>query len=177
MLDTDLLFGPIVTSFLILVSTVLLYWYSTHTFDYFKKRNIPYVKPLPLLGSILDVVRKPIHDIENQRRQKYGRIYGHFEGLRPVLSVADPTLLRDILVKDFHIFPQRRLISTGDEIFDKMLSAVNGEDWKRIRTIVTPTFTTGKIRRMINIFKECAATSIQNFKKDSENGDPVELKR
>ncbi|GFR31291.1 cytochrome P450 3A8, partial [Trichonephila clavata] len=141
------------------------------------KRNIPYVKPLPLLGSILDVVRKPIHDIENLRRQKYGRIYGHFEGLRPVLSVADPTLLRDILVKDFHIFPQRRLISTGDEIFDKMLSAVNGEDWKRIRTIVTPTFTTGKIRRMINIFKECAATSIQNFKKDSENGDPVELKR
>ncbi|GFY50042.1 cytochrome P450 3A11, partial [Trichonephila inaurata madagascariensis] len=82
--------------------------YSTHTFDFFKKRNIQYVKPLPLLGSVLDIVRKPLHEIEDLRRQKYGRIYGHFEGIRPVLSVADPTLLRDILVKDFHIFPQRR---------------------------------------------------------------------
>ncbi|GFV77942.1 cytochrome P450 3A11 [Trichonephila clavipes] len=110
MLDTEFMFEPLVAAFLILVSTVLLYWYSTHTFDFFKKRNIPYAKPLPLLGSILDVVRKPLHEIENLRRQKYGRIYGHFEGIRPVLSVADPILLRDILVKDFHIFPQRRIL-------------------------------------------------------------------
>ncbi|GFR06756.1 cytochrome P450 3A14, partial [Trichonephila clavata] len=70
-----------------------------------------------------------------------------------------------------------KAISTGDEIFDKIMITSTGEDWKRIRTIVTPTFTTGKIKRMINIFKECGEISMQNFKKASANGDSVELRR
>ncbi|GBN61088.1 Cytochrome P450 3A4 [Araneus ventricosus] len=91
--------------------------------------------------------------------------------------VGDPVLLRDIMVKDFHIFPNRRPLSSGDPIMDWNVSSVTGEDWKRIRTIITPTFSTGKIKRMMGIFKECSETVIQNFKKTTENGEPVELKR
>ncbi|GFV66357.1 cytochrome P450 3A31 [Trichonephila clavipes] len=118
--------------------------------------------------------------MENLKRigyRKLGKIYGHFEGNRPLLSVADTSLLREILVKDFHIFPERRSMSTGDKIITKMLSVVNGEDWKRIRTIVTPTFTTGKIRRMVGIFKECSGTLVENFKTITEKGEPVETKK
>ncbi|GFW40215.1 cytochrome P450 3A24 [Trichonephila clavipes] len=71
----------------------------------------------------------------------------YFEGNQPLLSIADPELVRQILVKDFYAFSERRTIVTGDPIVDKMMSLVTGEDWKRIRTIVTPTFTTGKIKR------------------------------
>ncbi|GFS35532.1 cytochrome P450 3A13, partial [Nephila pilipes] len=100
----------------------------------------------------------------------------HFEGTRPLLSVGEPSLLRQIFVKDFHMFADRRSLATGDKIVDNMLSVVNGEDWKRIRTIVTPTFTTGKIKRMVSIFKECADTLVQNFKNASKDGKSVELK-
>ncbi|GFS42227.1 cytochrome P450 3A24 [Nephila pilipes] len=58
-----------------------------------------------------------------------------------------------------------------------MMSSATGEDWKRIRTIVTPTFTTGKLKRMMGIFKECAETLVENFKTSAKDGEPVEVKQ
>ncbi|GFY47567.1 cytochrome P450 3A31 [Trichonephila inaurata madagascariensis] len=151
--------------------------YSIRNFDYWEKLNVPYVKPYPFVGCVIEGMRKPLHEVLVQRYRKLGKIYGHFEGNRPLLSVADTSLLREIFVKDFHIFPERRSMNTGDKIIAKMMSVVNGEDWKRIRTIVTPTFTTGKIRRMVGIFKECSGTLVENFKTITEKGDPVETKK
>ncbi|GFR33569.1 cytochrome P450 3A24 [Trichonephila clavata] len=127
--------------------------------------------------SQLDKQLQPLFQTELQRWKKYGRIFGHFEGNRPLLSVADPQLLRQIFVKDFHAFPERRSIATGDEIVDKMMSSTTGEDWKRIRTIVTPTFTTGKLKRMMSIFQECAETLVENFKNGTKDETPIEVKK
>ncbi|GIY32256.1 cytochrome P450 3A21 [Caerostris darwini] len=173
MLGLEIFYGPILVTFLVGIVSVLFYWYSTKNFDFWKKKNVPFVKPYPFVGSVVQNLRRPLHDTELQRYQELGKIYGHFEGTRPLLSVAEPALLRDILVKDFHIFPNRRSFVTGDPITDKMMSVVQGEDWKRIRTIVTPTFSTGKIKRMLSIFKDCARTLVQNF----QSGVPIEVKR
>ncbi|GFT91052.1 cytochrome P450 3A31 [Nephila pilipes] len=170
-------FEPLVAGALILISSVLLYWYSIRNFDFWEKRNVPFVKPYPFVGCVMENMTKPLHDIVLKRYQKYGKIYGHFEANRALLSVADTDLLREIFVKDFHMFSERRSMNTSDRIISKMMSVVNGEDWKRIRTIVTPTFTTGKIRRMVGIFKECSETLVENFKSISEKGDPVETKK
>ncbi|KAF8796822.1 Cytochrome P450 3A2 like protein [Argiope bruennichi] len=58
-----------------------------------------------------------------------------------------------------------------------MLSVIRGEDWKRVRSIVTPTFTTGKIKRMLGIFKECTGTLMDNLNALVKEGKPVDLKR
>ncbi|CAL1277731.1 unnamed protein product [Larinioides sclopetarius] len=177
MLGIELLYGPILITVLVGITSILLYWVSTRNFDFWKKRNIPFVKPLPFVGSVLQNLSKPLHDTELERYKELGRLYGHFEGTRPLLSVGDPALVRQILLKDFHIFPNRRLFVTGDEMLDKMLSNVQGEDWKRIRTIITPTFSTGKIKRMMSIMKDCALTAVENFRAASKNGKPLEAKR
>ncbi|GIY36641.1 cytochrome P450 3A6, partial [Caerostris darwini] len=57
-----------------------------------------------------------------------------------------------------------------------MLSIIRGEDWKRVRTIITPTFTTGKIKRMLSIFKDCANTLVNNMKANAEQGKPANAK-
>ncbi|GFU35055.1 cytochrome P450 3A25 [Nephila pilipes] len=108
MLGTELLVGPLVTPLLILVCSVLFFWYSTRNFDYWKKRNVPFVKPYPFVGSVVENMRKPLFLTELRRWKKYGRIFGHFEANRALLSVADPELLRQIFVKDFQAFPERR---------------------------------------------------------------------
>ncbi|GIY25221.1 cytochrome P450 3A8 [Caerostris darwini] len=178
MLEVELFFGPLGITLLVGVSTVLLlYWYATQNHDYWKKKKVPYVEPLPLFGSVLDTLKKPLFQIEIERYRKLGPVYGYYETSKPIISIGDPALLKDVMVKDFPFFTGRRRLKTDDPVIDKMLSIIRGEDWKRIRSIVTPTFTTGKLKRMLGIFKECSETLTKNFKAAAEEGKPVDVKR
>ena len=49
----------------VLGGVVLLYLYMTHTHSYWRKRGVPYVKPLPLFGNLKDVVlvRKTLGEV------------------------------------------------------------------------------------------------------------------
>ncbi|XP_054713938.1 cytochrome P450 3A2-like [Uloborus diversus] len=175
---TQLLLGPILAPFILGLTTIfLLYWLTTRRHNYWKERGVVYDEPLPFFGSLWRGFTKQAQDVEIERYKKHGRIYGHFEGSRPVISVADPALLRNIMVKDFASFSQRRRFLVGDKLFDSMVSILKGEDWKRVRTVITPTFTTGKIKRMVKIFKECAQTCVNNHKVYAEQGKPVDLKK
>ncbi|CDQ63801.1 unnamed protein product [Oncorhynchus mykiss] len=44
---------------------------------------------------------------------KYGRVCGYYLGRRPVVVVADPDMLRQIMVKDFSTFPNRMVSQQG----------------------------------------------------------------
>lgn len=177
---TNLNLGPVVTSlFLIFATIILLAWNSSRKQSYWKKLGVPYATSILFLGSISyeDIwKKKTFQDIELERYKKYGKIHGHYERNTPLLNVGDPEVIRQILVKDFHAFTGRREVYLGDKIMEKMLSVVRGEDWKKIRTIISPTFSTGKIKRVSGIFKECAQTLVQNFKKSADKGEPVDVK-
>ncbi|KAG8176921.1 hypothetical protein JTE90_018704 [Oedothorax gibbosus] len=168
------------TNTCVAVLTVILffYWYSMRNHDFWKNRGVPYIKISPFYWALTEIGKKHLHDIEQERYEKYGKMYGYLEFNRPLLSVADPDLIRDILVKDFQTFNSRRVFVTGNEIFDKMVSVMKGdEDWKRIRSIITPTFTTGKIKKMMSILKDCSNTVVRNFKELSGKGQYIDAKR
>ncbi|GFQ63901.1 cytochrome P450 3A5 [Trichonephila clavata] len=116
--------------------------------------------------------------IKNMTKKDGGliRLVGSFEGSIPRVTVAEPDLLRDILVKDFHIFPYRKEMKTGDPIGDKMVSMIIGEDWKRIRTIITPAFTSKRMRQMGTIMNECSRTLIEVCENHYKDGNPVDCK-
>ncbi|XP_054712373.1 cytochrome P450 3A8-like [Uloborus diversus] len=170
-------FGNVATSILAGIALILFYcWYSTRHYQYWKEINVPFVKPWPVFGSLFETYRQSLHVFEIERYKKYGEVYGHFEGSRPVLSVADPVLLRKILVKDFNMFPNRRTFVTGEPSVDLSVASLEGEDWKRVRSIITPTFTTGKLKRMISIFKEGSQVCVNNFMQYAKSGKPVDVK-
>jgi cytochrome P450 family 3 subfamily A len=58
-------------------------------------------------------------------------------GTRPVLIVADPQFVKDINIKDFHIFVNRTDLVFGDPLNDKSLFNLLGDDWKKLRSIVS----------------------------------------
>src|SRR6266487_2418712 len=65
---------------------------------------------------------------------------------------------------------------------ENMLSLMEGEDWKRIRSIVTPAFTSGRLRKMKGLIDECIAILMKNYDKELvKNGDgncgDVDVKR
>ncbi|CAL8117834.1 unnamed protein product [Orchesella dallaii] len=72
----------------------------------------------------------------------------------PIYFIMDLDLQRSIYVKDFDHFADRRQFTTekSDILMRTMLISLEGEKWRGIRAKLSPTFTTGKIRKMFNIF-------------------------
>ncbi|WAQ96340.1 CP3A4-like protein, partial [Mya arenaria] len=81
--------------------------------------------------------------------RQYGRVFGYYEGWTPVISVADPDILREILVKDFNNYRSRKPFPLAPR---KSLGLFleNGDQWKRSRASLTPAFSTGKLRQMFS---------------------------
>ncbi|XP_076330777.1 cytochrome P450 3A18-like [Tachypleus tridentatus] len=76
--------------------------------------------------------------------------------------VAEPELIKLITVKDFHVFSDRRVFEMGDPILDKMLTIQTGEEWRQTRSLISPTFGSGKMKKMAFLVKNTIHSLIQN---------------
>ncbi|XP_023230206.1 cytochrome P450 3A8-like [Centruroides sculpturatus] len=162
-------------SSIILIFTI--YLCLTRTYGYWEKRGIPYVKPILLFGSYGIQWNKPQGYVELEWCQKYGRIFGIFEGRKPILILAEPALIKDVFVRDFQVFSSPRDLKFGNPIIDRMLVSLDSEEWKRVRTIMTPTFSSGKIKTMCYLIKECALALKNNFSFEARKEKEIECGR
>ncbi|XP_023564471.1 cytochrome P450 3A8-like [Octodon degus] len=135
------------TWFFLALIVLLLYLYGTHTHGYFKKLGIPGPKPLPFLGN-LQSYSKGQWFFDTECHKKYGKIWGLYEGRQPVLSIADPDVIKTLLVKEFYSsFTNRRPIRPTI-LMKNSMNALEDEQWKRVRTLLSPTFTSGKLKEV-----------------------------
>ncbi|XP_076352547.1 cytochrome P450 3A8-like [Tachypleus tridentatus] len=125
-----------------------LYSYLTRNYGFWESKGIPTVKTKFPLENLWKGYKMPLHIAEQDNYVKYGRLYGFYDGTQPVLYLAEPHLLKTMLVKDFHIFTERRDFHFGHSIADNMLFSLKGDSWKRVRTIITPALTSGKMRKV-----------------------------
>ncbi|CAG2178449.1 unnamed protein product, partial [Oppiella nova] len=163
-----------------LIAAVLAYYHFTwkSALSYWKNRNISGPKPIPIYGNFLSPVLKARPDVEMEWYKKYGRLFGVFTFEKPGLTVADPELVKQILVKDFNAFRNRRTPVTRHSVFSKIMFSARDDDWKRVRAIASPTFTSGKMRKMYALINHCCKDFLNNLDKDVSNGmNEVELKQ
>lgn len=107
------------------------------------------------MGNIWQkVVYDPI-GLEQKWLAKYGPLYGTYFGLSPSLTVAKAELIKQVMIKDFHLFINRRRLHTHHEIFNRNLFNLEDTEWKSVRSITTPTFTSGKLRGMGGMMGDC----------------------
>ncbi|XP_041943109.1 cytochrome P450 3A27-like [Alosa sapidissima] len=153
---------------LVLLLTLLII-YGTWPYGYFKNIGIPGPRPWPFLGSFGSMAMKGFHVFDQQCFQKYGRMWGIFEGRSPVLMVTDPGMIKAVMVKEFYTaFTNRRKDVLSGQLADA-LTAVEDEKWKRIRTSLSPTFTSGRIKEVFPIAGEYANRLIEYLKKQNLN--------
>ena len=119
----------------------------------------------------------------DQRYKKYGPVYGMYLFFMPQLVVGDVDMLKDILVRDWHVFADRQNgRKTGDPIIDRFLTSLTGNEWKRMRSVMSPTFTSGKMKQMFHIMNDCCRLMTENIRKriqrennQNHNGQSLEL--
>uniref|UniRef100_A0A452TY94 Cytochrome P450 3A n=1 Tax=Ursus maritimus TaxID=29073 RepID=A0A452TY94_URSMA len=152
-----------------------LYRYGTYTHGLFKKLGIPGPTPLPFVGTVL-AYRNGFCDFDEKCFRKYGRMWGFYDGRQPVLAITDPDMIKTVLVKEcYSVFTNRR--SFGPVGFMKnAITMSEDEQWKRIRTLLSPTFTSGKLKEMFPIIGQYGDVLVRNLRKEAEKGRPINLK-
>ncbi|CAG2169526.1 unnamed protein product [Oppiella nova] len=160
----------------LIVAVIAYYYFSRrNAFNYWKDRHICGPKPIPIFGNLLSLSLKPRPLLELEWYKKYGKIYGLYSSAKPVLTVADPKLIKQILVKDFNAFRNR---STPPGDGNLIMVRARDNNWKRIRAIVSPTFTSGKMRKMYALIDRCCEDFVNTLANDVSNGvNEVELTR
>ncbi|XP_031701695.1 cytochrome P450 3A19-like [Anarrhichthys ocellatus] len=85
--------------------------YGYAPYGFFKKIDIPGPKPMPFIGTFLEY-RKGIHNFDTECHQKYGKVWGLYDGRQPLLATVDTAMIKTILVKEcYSIFTNRRMYS------------------------------------------------------------------
>ena len=159
----------------LLAVLALLYWYVSRRQSYWAERGVTGPKPAFLFGDLL-MRAWSTPKIETELRNRYGRVYGNYNGIEPILTVADPELIKQVMVKDFGDFVNRRVQNTYHEAINENLFSLDDEKWKALRSIVTPAFTSGKLRGMQVLMNKCVDKLIVNFDKVSTDSKVFKTK-
>lgn len=154
---------------------IVLYLYLTRKYGYWKKRGVPEVPPVFPIGSWGFNFNSSQAKQEEEWYKKYGKVFGIYEGTNPVLVVADLDLVKSILVKDFSSFPEQRRLRFGNEILDRIINAQKGERWKELRSMMSPTFTSGKLRGMETLMAECCQILVDNLIEAAKENKEVDI--
>ncbi|KAG1686102.1 Cytochrome P450 3A1 [Nymphon striatum] len=112
-----------------------------------------------------------MHEVEYEFFKKYGKIYGCYEMGSKIITVNDLELLKLIFVKDFDVFRNRRNIGFTDELFTKSLIGSEVDEWKNSRKILSPVFSSGKIKQMSHLIGQCCDDLENVLLKLAETGE------
>ncbi|XP_046555829.1 cytochrome P450 3A29-like [Haliotis rubra] len=154
----------------------LLYMYAKRRKSVFKNFGIPGPDQNLIFGGTLEFLRKGI-DFENKNRKLYGDVHGEWFGGIAMVTVYDPDILKEVLIKDFDTFGDRlALLDLDNSPLSTNLFSAKVDTWKRIRKICSPTFSGGKLRKMIKGINICAEKLTKNFIRAGESGEEADVK-
>ncbi|KAH8243205.1 hypothetical protein KR032_005371 [Drosophila birchii] len=168
---------------LLIGAVTLLYVYLKWTFSYWDRKGFPSTSvsiPFGALESVKQGKRSfgmAIYDMYKSTKEP---VIGIYLTLRPALLVRDAQLAHDILVKDFASFHDRGVYV--DEENDPMsagLFQMEGSNWKTLRTKLTPSFTSGKLKAMFETSNAVGDKMVAHLRKQlpqSGASQEVELK-
>ncbi|KAM8880372.1 cytochrome P450 3A30-like [Spinachia spinachia] len=160
---------------LLVALVTLLFVYVCWNFGIFKKLGVPGPQPVPFFGTML-AYRKGFTHFDEECSKKYGKVWGIFDGRQPVLCVTDPAMIKTILIKEcYSLFTNRRNFRLNGQLYDAV-SIAEDDQWRRIRSVLSPSFTSGRLKEMFAIMKHHSANLANSMKKKADKEEPLELK-
>ncbi|KAJ9594235.1 hypothetical protein L9F63_014395, partial [Diploptera punctata] len=160
---------------------VVIYLYYAYKFTYWKKKGVSNPKPLPLVGNFL----MPLLQKKSSSQfiwDSYNSVpgapcIGFYILTRPAIIIRDLNLIKHVLVKDFNIFADRHVSSSKfDTLGTQNLFTLKGAPWKYLRVKLSPTFTSGRIKKMFPLVVKCT-TQLSDYLQDHTGQEgPIEVK-
>lgn len=169
-------FFSLETWILLITFIYLFIKYGSWSFGIFEKLGIPGPKPQLYWGTVLKNKSFVYYEADNELAKQYGKVWGMYELRKPMLVVMDPDMLKTILVKEcFTYFPNRRNFYLNGDLYDAVNISEN-DQWRRIRNILTPCFTSGHLKEMFNIMKHHSRKLINCLESKVQNDEVINVK-
>lgn len=154
----------IVVVLLLLTLLLAVVHYSSKGRKYWFFKKVPYREPCPIFGNFgaTFTMRRSYTNMLKYFYDKYRdeKYVGLFQARRPTLMVIDLEMAKKIFSSEFQSFSDRVSVSTDTqrEPLLRNLANMGGAEWKAMRHIVTPTFSSAKMKAMFPLIAECAQT-------------------
>ncbi|XP_037929727.1 probable cytochrome P450 6a13, partial [Teleopsis dalmanni] len=157
-------------------SFLLIYLALRKQYSYFKDSGVLHDKPVFFFGNLKEFYRtKTLYDIFQEYYMKFkekARFVGFYFFLNKTIILLDPDLIQHICVKDFANFPGRgTYYNKKDDPISAVMLFLEGEHWKNLRTKLTPTFTSGKIKSMFTTVVDVADQLINVLEDERKSAD------
>ena len=165
----------------------LLYRLITKNFDYWRNLGVPFKPGIFPWGSV-DFLKEQknnaLHFLDMCNEFKDEKFFGFFMFGKPVLMVNDVELVKHIKVKDFPHFVDSQTedvvnaIRRGgdlDSLFNQNITTAKGDEWKDVRSSLSPIFTSGKMKHMLKFVVDVSNRLFTEMEKQVDQGE-FELK-
>jgi len=154
-----------------------LYFKFTRNVNFWQKLGIPYVKPTPFVGNIKNCVLlkttigEQLQKIYNEHSDK--PYVGIFSFSKPSLSIRDPELVKNIMVKDFQNFMDPIVLFNEklDPLIGNSLPVLKGQIWLHLRTNFSQVFTSRKMKMMFYLVDTCGKELTDYLEKAAADGN------
>ena len=134
-------------------------------FTHWQRQGVP-ASPFVELGWI----DRPFFQHATEQKDKYGcKIYGMYGPFSKTLIVNDAKVARELSTKELHKFAIRNntFYQGTTNLTKSMFFMEANEDWKRVRSIVTPAFTANKLKRMMSPIERIANNFVQHLRREA----------
>lgn len=165
---------------LLLITFVITYLFLKYHYSQWEKLNFPHIKSSIPFGNLWDTIRQKrgfgfnIKDLYDSTKEPFIGIYLLF---RPALLIRDPELIKNILTSDFSSFHDRGIFSDGEiDSISENIFALPGEKWRDLRSKLSPTFSSGKLKEMYPTVLKIAQHFKDYLRPSADRNEVVEIK-
>ncbi|XP_059057973.1 cytochrome P450 9e2-like [Achroia grisella] len=154
--------------FVTIVAALVLYLRQLHS--KFSNSEVKHFKFVRSLCDFAKIILRVNHFTVDLHRYYDSfpeeRFVGKYDFLNPSIMLRDLDLVKKITIKDFEYFLDHRVFVDDklDPFFGRNLFALKGQEWKDMRTTLSPAFTSSKIRLMVPFMNEVGNQMIQALK-------------
>lgn len=173
-----LVFLKMIVVYLLIFAITVIYLYFKYTFGHWERKGFPYIKASFPFGNLSSVATGKssfgvnIYELHKISTEPVVGVYLFFQ---PGLLVRDAEIVKKILVTDFDSFHDRGVYYNPADLYSHNLFALPGQKWKALRTKLTPTFTSGKMKGMLPIILSIGHNLQKQLKPLADKSEVVQM--
>jgi cytochrome P450 len=163
------MFCEILTFLLIYILINCFLWYRKRIDSHqrFIRKGIKGPKPTLISGNLYQLRLKDTpNEVIDDWIQEYGNHFGYFLGDKPFLVINDLDSIQRILITNNKLFRDRPKTHINAKPFVDSLMCLRGDDWRRVRRVITPFFSHHKV--CSKEITDIIINSVNTFIKDVE---------